>query len=417
MSSGEGRNVAEDATRRIDGRKLTNAPRTKRRAVRLSLAWLSLSACNPGAFDSAPRREDATVEKAPKAQAGADAGSARSEAMAGAVAASSGSAMARRQPVPEKTDPLEEDAGPKRTPPPQDKAPPMTEPEPAKPAPCREACTAAHATGSCEAGACHFECNAGYGDCDGDLARASKGSGCETPLAADLAHCGRCDQACSVPTAGYASCANATCMQHALSYAAVTPGLLHGTPNMTRVMQLCPDGMVLSGLDGYVDDDWIADSLRLHCSPLALASSPDGPTVSVGDAVMPLPLNGGLGWEAVAKEHTPYEMQCAPGEVVSEVQVSLWSHWANAQGEPYVTIKDFSLRCAAPHVENGRVVLGDTGPALSTGVSRDVEMGMSASDSCGMNGLIRGFTLGYVTNIDELTTLCGQVRVSAEPRR
>jgi hypothetical protein len=43
-------------------------------------------------------------------------------------------------------------------------------------------------------------------------------------------------------------------------------------------------------------------------------------------------------------------------------------------------------------------------------------MGMSVEDRCGMNGLIRGFTLGYVTNIDELTTLCGQVRVSSGPK-
>ena len=390
--------------------------RTPVRAMQLTLALLGAAACNPSAFDPAQKREDVSVEKDASTPAGGASG--RSQATGGAVARSGGAAGASGKSSGKPAvdiDPLEVDAGPK--PSPQDKPMSMTEPEPAKSATGSEACTAAHATGRCESGACRFECKPSYGDCDGDLARGSASNGCETALAADVSHCGRCDVKCERPSGGYATCAEASCVAHALSYAAVTPGPLHGTPNPTRVQQLCPDGMVLSGIDGFVDDDAIAESLRLRCSPLSLELDGDKPSITVGAATTPLPLNGGLGWEAVAMKHTPYEMQCAPGAVVSSMQLTLWSHWTNERAELYQTIKDFSVRCAVPRIDNGQVVLAEMGPPLSTGVNRDLDKGMSVQDSCGMQGLIRGFTLGYVTNIDELTMLCGKLSVSSERKR
>jgi hypothetical protein len=63
--------------------------------------------------------------------------------------------------------------------------------DPARCGACDVACTNAHGTTTCVAGACAPACEAGYGDCDGDAA-----NGCETPTDADLGHCGACDVVC-----------------------------------------------------------------------------------------------------------------------------------------------------------------------------------------------------------------------------
>ncbi|MBP6832410.1 MAG: hypothetical protein KA978_16610 [Deltaproteobacteria bacterium] len=62
---------------------------------------------------------------------------------------------------------------------------------------CSHACVVANASPSCVAGHCGLgTCNVGYLDCDVDAA-----NGCETTPASDVANCGGCGQACSLPHA------------------------------------------------------------------------------------------------------------------------------------------------------------------------------------------------------------------------
>jgi hypothetical protein len=60
-------------------------------------------------------------------------------------------------------------------------------------------------TVTCSMGACQVQCNAGFGDCDGD-----PGNGCETDVTVSEAHCGGCDQPCSAPN-GAAECNAGAC--------------------------------------------------------------------------------------------------------------------------------------------------------------------------------------------------------------
>jgi hypothetical protein len=68
---------------------------------------------------------------------------------------------------------------------------------------CANAChEGAHGAATCSLGHCGFSCQAGYRDCDGNLA-----NGCEAALLDDSRNCGSCGQACG---AGQ-SCQNGTC--------------------------------------------------------------------------------------------------------------------------------------------------------------------------------------------------------------
>jgi hypothetical protein len=58
--------------------------------------------------------------------------------------------------------------------------------------------------GSCAAGTCSLECEAGRGDCNRDAA-----DGCETDVSAAMMHCGACGAFC--PTAGTFHAADAVC--------------------------------------------------------------------------------------------------------------------------------------------------------------------------------------------------------------
>jgi hypothetical protein len=70
---------------------------------------------------------------------------------------------------------------------------------------CGRRCTAPpNAVATCMGGACSFECDPGFADCDG---RAE--NGCESTLR-DLANCGRCGATCVRP-GGVASCETGTC--------------------------------------------------------------------------------------------------------------------------------------------------------------------------------------------------------------
>ena len=57
---------------------------------------------------------------------------------------------------------------------------------------CGNVCAADNAKSYCAEGACEFECDAGFGDCN-----AMASDGCETTTSTDKANCGGCDKACA----------------------------------------------------------------------------------------------------------------------------------------------------------------------------------------------------------------------------
>jgi len=72
---------------------------------------------------------------------------------------------------------------------------------------CGTACRFEGASATCMNGACiRGICMTGRGDCDGDPM-----NGCEINFASDLTHCGRCNNACSLPRATAACGAGAAC--------------------------------------------------------------------------------------------------------------------------------------------------------------------------------------------------------------
>ncbi len=81
---------------------------------------------------------------------------------------------------------------------------------------CDQPCSLANATPACAAGACAVQqCNPGWGNCDG-----SPANGCETNTTSSVLNCGGCFQACSYPNA-QAACNNSAC-----SFVACSAGFL-----------------------------------------------------------------------------------------------------------------------------------------------------------------------------------------------
>jgi len=70
---------------------------------------------------------------------------------------------------------------------------------------CNTACSAANGTASCTNGACGITCNAGFDNCDGNVA-----NGCEVNLKTDTSHCGTCPTVCTASN-GTPACNNGTC--------------------------------------------------------------------------------------------------------------------------------------------------------------------------------------------------------------
>jgi len=60
----------------------------------------------------------------------------------------------------------------------------------------------ANGSGACNSGSCEFdECDSNYGDCNNDAEDGPSGDGCEVDLVGNDAHCGACDNACTVNAA------------------------------------------------------------------------------------------------------------------------------------------------------------------------------------------------------------------------
>ncbi len=73
---------------------------------------------------------------------------------------------------------------------------------------CGNACVApAHASAKCAGGACGFDCNMGWADCDGN-----PGNGCETDVTT-IANCGTCNNACMGSQTALPVCTGGACAQ------------------------------------------------------------------------------------------------------------------------------------------------------------------------------------------------------------
>ncbi|MFO0586988.1 MAG: hypothetical protein U0441_05605 [Polyangiaceae bacterium] len=71
---------------------------------------------------------------------------------------------------------------------------------------CNTVCPSGpNSTPVCQSGACELVCAGGYADCDAD-----PNDGCEQPILTDPSHCGACDTVCVTPN-GTPGCANGSC--------------------------------------------------------------------------------------------------------------------------------------------------------------------------------------------------------------
>ena len=70
---------------------------------------------------------------------------------------------------------------------------------------CGKVCSTNNAMAACNGGACQLTCNNGFGNCDANAA-----NGCESNVTNDAMNCGACGHACSLAHAT-ASCAAGAC--------------------------------------------------------------------------------------------------------------------------------------------------------------------------------------------------------------
>lgn len=279
---------------------------------------------------------------------------------------------------------------------------------------CGVRCGASNADASCVAGSCRRTCMNGFADCNGDLALGIAGNGCEINTDNDLAHCGSCTRACPAPDQGYALCRARACVNLELQQEAPSALLTRGGNGPNAFSAICPDGGVLTGIDGRVSDGRIADSLRVRCGSLLLAEGASGPIVRVVSNSFPWPSAGGNGLEDTLSRPT-YQLYCGPDEVAVEIQTAVWSYYPDFNGVVYPTIKDVALRCATIRatIQHDITIVPSDAPlrTSATGVSS----GSPATwynDRC-TSGVLVGFKGTGGQNLDNLTGYCSGLSIAA----
>jgi hypothetical protein len=286
----------------------------------------------------------------------------------------------------------------------QDSAGAAGEAQPQPPKVCDAKCEAPNAKGECKQGDCVYRCDSGFADCDADSS-----NGCESSLADNLATCGSCDNTCSIVPGALAQCGASKCQTLRLLD---EPGQMlapHGTPIDSTTTYLCPAGSALTGVEGFVVDKLIADSIRIICSPLTLSGSAEQPSIKVGRATVPVvEYAGGTNRAGTAKDPVPvpYKLSCGAGEVVKQLEVTIWAHWGDSNGNPYDTIKDFAIACATPQLANGSVTFGMPGELITTSAELDASAVRYEQDTCGANEAFLGFHVGFGANVDQIATTC-----------
>lgn len=123
---------------------------------------------------------------------------------------------------------------------------------------CGNACTPAHGTGRCGAGACEIAgCDPGWDDCDG-LAS----NGCETQLNT-LSDCGACDRSCALPSA------ISMCMGGSCAVASCSP------------LSADCDGGAMNGCEARLDSLTNCGSCGRPCSPANATATCGGGTCGI----------------------------------------------------------------------------------------------------------------------------------------
>jgi hypothetical protein len=274
-------------------------------------------------------------------------------------------------------------------------------------------------TPSCLGAQCTDGCEPSHADCDGDRDRGASGTGCETRLSDNDQHCGECGLPCTAPSNGYARCRASRCISVSLLREPPTALAPHGGGGAGgggTFDQICPDGEVVTGVDGKISEDVVVDSMRVRCARLTVARGDDElPTIVLGDNYFPNPMLGGhpqLDEEGTLRK--PYALHCGPGEFVTEVQIAVWG--ALRVGDLEVrTIKDLALRCAKARVTPSlQVVIEPSGPVLETGIDRNARVASTPSwttDRCAGSALA-GFTGRHGLHVDQLIGQCSALKLT-----
>lgn len=344
-------------------------------------SFLFMLACRPGAFDKLEGPEDAGDARSPSADpdAGADAPTSQPSApQPGASPCAPGS------------DTCEE-------------VQPTTEVQP---------------TASCLGAQCSAGCEPGHADCDADRALGSASNGCETRLADDLRHCGDCGLPCTAPPDGYAVCRASRCMSvslvreppTALAARGGTVGV--GLGGGKAFNQVCPEGEVVTGVDGKISSNTVVDSIRLRCARLtAVPGIGDAPAIVLGDGYFPYAtLGGDRQLDEEGTPRAPYALYCAPGEFVTEMHIAVWQGLA-VNGMSLSTVQDIALRCAkASLTPSLQVVIEASGPLLETRIPRWMDAIWSI-DRC-TGSALAGFTGRHGLHVDQLIGQCSALKLT-----
>lgn len=277
-----------------------------------------------------------------------------------------------------------------------------------------------HAIGRCEAGECVLEAclpPAQYGNCDSDST-----NGCEHDLSADIQGCGGCDRVCVAPEAGFATCEQSSCIAHAIHYGQTVVLSAQGTPHVNTSHQGCGPNEVMTGLDGYLWEDTIVDTIRVWCSSLSLSTGPEGTALQVGPSHASSEQFTGYEegkWTPAPIFRNPYKLECPEGQVAREVRGELWYRWANPGEASNPTIKDVALRCAAPVLDANIVTFDDASPYQETGALSDISDPpreiTAFHDTCFPGQVLTGFTLASAANIDLLQAECTELMLATYP--
>jgi hypothetical protein len=279
---------------------------------------------------------------------------------------------------------------------------------------CGNRCAAANANASCVAGRCTRTCMNGFADCNADLALDGASNGCEVNTENNLAHCGSCNRACPAPDEGYSLCRARACVNLELQQDAPSPMMSRGGNGPHAFAALCPDGDVLTGIDGRVSNGMIADSLRVRCGRLLLAEGANGPVVRVVANTFPWPSAGGNGLED-SLARPSYQLYCGVDEVALEIQTAVWSYYPDLQGTVYPTIKDVALRCAKirPSIQHDISIVPSDAP-LRTSATAVISSAPESwyADRC-TSGVLVGVQGTGGQNLDSLTGYCSGLSIGA----
>lgn len=272
---------------------------------------------------------------------------------------------------------------------------------------CGLDCAAPHAESSCVTSQCRRTCEAGYGDCNGDLGLGRDGDGCETRVEDSLSHCGECGIRCGA-TDGVPACKVRSCVETVSILTSLPVGRSYGSQTgggPYPISQRCPPGDVLIGLAGKVGQTIYG--FGVLCGRMSLGRVGSGYAVSVRPTT-----EGAQIGNNVTGMPASYRLECPADTVVSAVSGST-EYWQGTATEP--NVKSLKLTCAAVVVAaDARVSLEANATPLSVGVPNPLQ-GFSFDERCGAAGLVEGFSGRSGAYIDSIAVHCATLRIEDRP--